>query len=154
MTVLMGGRSAESLVFDRLSTGAADDLSRATDIARSLVTRYGMIEKLGPVTYEADPGGYLGPSPSSVVRKLYSEETSREIDCAVKELMEMANKNARQILEKNRSVLERGAELLLVKETLVESDLLQLFAGITPKDTADILSSLPLNKNEQNYSDL
>lgn len=149
MTVLMGGRSAESLVFDRLSTGAADDLSRATDIARSLVTRYGMVEKLGPVTYETDPSSYLGPSSYSVVGKLYSEETSREIDCAVKELMEMANKNARGILEKNRSILQRGAELLLVKETLAESDLQQLFADIVPRNTPDILSSIALRKNEQ-----
>ncbi|MBL7671805.1 MAG: ATP-dependent zinc metalloprotease FtsH [Bdellovibrionaceae bacterium] len=133
MTILMGGRSAESLVFDRLSTGAADDLARATEIARSLVTRYGMVEKLGPVTYETDPIGYLGPSPYSLVNKHYSEETSREIDCAVKELMEIANRNARRILEKHRPVLERGADLLLAKETLVESDLLQLFSDIAPK---------------------
>lgn len=130
MTVLMGGRSAESLIFDRLSTGAADDLSRATDIARSLVTRYGMAEKLGPVTYEADPSSYLGPSLIGAGTKLYSEATSREIDCAVKELMEAANQSARQILEKNRTVLEKGAELLLVKETLNQADLGTLFTDL------------------------
>lgn len=131
MTVLLGGRSAESLVFNRLSTGAADDLSRATDIARSLVTRYGMVEKLGPVTYEADPSGYLGPNPYSAVGRIYSEETSREIDCAVKELMEEANQRARQILEKNCEILKRGAELLLIKETLTASDLQLLFSGVS-----------------------
>lgn len=143
MTILMGGRCAESLVFDRLSTGATDDLSRATDIARSLVTRYGMVEKLGPVTYENDPSSYLGSHPHSSVSKLYSEETSREIDCAVKELMEMANKTARQILEKNRSILERGAELLLVKETLAQSDLVQLFADITLQDKSATYNESP-----------
>jgi cell division protease FtsH len=126
MTVLLGGRTAELLAFGRLSTGAADDLVRVTDIARSLVTRYGMSEKLGPVAYESEPSTYLGQNPYSQMQKLYSEETSREIDCAVKEFVEMAAKSARQILEKNRSVLDRGAELLQMKETLTEADLLQL----------------------------
>ena len=63
MAVLLGGRSAEEVVFGQLSTGAADDLSRATEIARSMVTRYGMLPELGPLAYETEPNGYLPGSP-------------------------------------------------------------------------------------------
>lgn len=130
MSVLMGGRVAEAVVFNQISTGAADDLLRATDIARSIVTRYGMTEKLGNVAYEVESSGYLGPNPYSVERKLYSETTAREIDCAIKELIDLATYNAQAILQRYRSILETGAELLLVKETLVEEDLVELFRPI------------------------
>lgn len=127
MSVLLGGRSAETLVFNRLSTGAADDLQRATDIARSIVTRYGMTESLGPVTYEVENGGFLGPASYSIERKLYSEETAREIDCAIKEIVQTASDQAIKILKSKRLTLEKGAELLLTKETLTEKELSDLF---------------------------
>ena len=86
MAVLLGGRAAEQLVFGHLSTGAADDLAKATDIARSMVTRYGMGGELGPVAVR-DRAERL-PRPAAGTRRLYSEETAREIDVAVRELVE------------------------------------------------------------------
>ncbi|MDP6705076.1 MAG: ATP-dependent zinc metalloprotease FtsH [Alphaproteobacteria bacterium] len=126
MAVLLGGRAAEDLIFDELSTGAADDLSKATDIARGMVTRYGMVEGLGQVTYETDPAPFLQPQggvPQFGEVRRYSEETAREIDCAVRKLVDAAYTRARALLESNREVLKRSAGALLERETLTEEDL-------------------------------
>jgi cell division protease FtsH len=122
MAVLLGGRTAEEVVFGHVSTGAADDLSKVTDIARSMVTRYGMVGDLGPLAYEAEPGGFLAGVPQ-VPRRLYSEETAREIDVAVHELVESAHTRARRILEDNRPLLEEAAKRLLAEETLADPEL-------------------------------
>ncbi len=121
MAVLLGGRAAEHLSFGHLSTGAADDLNRASEIARSMVTRYGMGAKLGPVSYQSEPEGFLGPA--IVTRRLYSEETAREIDLAVRELVDGAFRRARAVLERNRPVLVDGARELLARESLGGDDL-------------------------------
>jgi len=136
MTVLLGGRAAEQLIFEELSTGAADDLSKATDIARGMVTRYGMVEDLGQVTYETDPAPFLQPLggvPQFGQVRRYSEETAREIDCAVRDLVDTAYRRARAILEVNRAILEKGAAELLSRETLNEGDLSALAAGLKGK---------------------
>ena len=124
MAVLLGGRAAEMLVFGKLSTGAADDLSKATDIARNIVTRYGMDEKLGEMTYETEPSPFL-QTPAGTIgdRRRYSEETAREIDCAVRELVHEAFERATAILQKHRDALEEGAKRLLEKETLTADEL-------------------------------
>ena len=122
MAVLLGGRASERLIFNHLSTGAADDLAKATDIARSIVTRYGMDEKLGQVVYQEDAPLFLEGIPKFNKRD-YSEETAREIDCAVRELINTAFENATDILIRSRDVLERGAKMLLEQETLVETEL-------------------------------
>ncbi len=135
MAVILGGRAAEHLVFNHLSTGAADDLSRATDIARSMVTRYGMAEQLGPVTYDSEPAGFLDAAASGLKTRSYSEDTAREIDTAVRDLVKKAFDQAHSMLAKNRQVLEAGATELLEKETLGESELKEIFAkfdGGTP----------------------
>ncbi len=124
MTVLLGGRAAEDLAFGHLSTGAADDLSKATDVARSMVTRFGMEERLGPVTYEDEPQGYLGQLAGT--RRLYAEETAREIDVAVRDLVKGAFDRARGILGRNRALLDQGARELLEKETLADQELASL----------------------------
>jgi cell division protease FtsH len=121
MAVLMGGRAAEHLVFGHLSTGASDDIAKATDIARSMVTRYGMGDALGPVTYQSEPAGYLGLASGS--NRLYAEETAREIDMAVRDLVEGAFQRARALLLQNREVLDDGARQLLEKETLADVQL-------------------------------
>ena len=121
MAVLLGGRAAEAVVFGHLSTGAADDLSKATDIARNMVVRYGMGGKLGPVTYESEPNGFLGQMTGT--RRLYAEETAREIDVAVREIVEGAFQRARGVLQKNRALLDESARTLLERETLADSDL-------------------------------
>ncbi|HSD19589.1 MAG TPA: ATP-dependent zinc metalloprotease FtsH [Anaeromyxobacter sp.] len=121
MAVLLGGRAAEHIVFGHFSTGAADDLAKTTDIARNMITRYGMGGELGPVTYETEPEGFLGQVTGT--RRLYSEATAREIDVAVRELVEAAFQRARTILAENRPLLEESAKELLRKETLAGDEL-------------------------------
>jgi cell division protease FtsH len=121
MAVLLGGRAAEHLVFGHLSTGAADDLSKATDIARSMVTRFGMGDTLGPVTYESEPNAFLGQAYGS--QRRYGEETAREIDVAVRAIVENQFQRARAILGSNRALLIDAAGTLLESETLAGAQL-------------------------------
>jgi len=121
MAVLLGGRAAEFLVFGHLSTGAADDLSKTTQMARNMITRFGMGGKLGPVTYESEPAGFLGQVTGT--QRLYSEETAREIDVAVRDAVEAQFERARAILARNRQILEESAKALLAKETLADGEL-------------------------------
>ncbi len=122
MAVLLAGRAAESLVFTEISTGAADDLQRATDIARSMVTRYGMDGKLGQAAYETERGTFLG-QPIEGGGRRFSEETAREIDVAVRGLVDHAFERAKEILGRRRAELERLAKVLLDKETLTAAEL-------------------------------
>lgn len=122
MAVLLGGRAAEALVFEELSTGAADDLAKATDIARSMVTRFGMVEALGQMAYEDEPQQFLGSIPGRFERR-YSEQTAHLIDRAVRELIDQAFENATKILKKKRVLLDKTAADLLEKETLSKEDL-------------------------------
>ena len=131
MAVLLGGRVAEEVVYGHLSTGAADDLSRATEIARTMVTRYGMFPGLGPLAYETEPQGLLGV-PQFGPRRLYSEQTAREIDVAIRELVESARGRARRILDGNRALLEEGARELLARETLADGELSGLLGRAVP----------------------
>ncbi len=130
MSILLGGRAAEQIKFGQLSTGAADDLSKVTDIARGMVTRYGMESGLGHITYDSDPVGFLGQVAGGFQIRRYSEETAREIDCAVRKIVESAYQRALRILEDNREILEEGAKELLARETLPEEDLKLLFKRI------------------------
>ncbi|MFQ5936090.1 MAG: ATP-dependent zinc metalloprotease FtsH [Acidiferrobacterales bacterium] len=139
MAVLLGGRAAEMLVFGEISTGAADDLDKATDIARNMVTRFGMSERLGQMTYEEQRQSFLGQPINGMSQRNYSEETAREIDCAVRELTDTARNNALQILKTYRAQLDRGAELLLEKETLHEDDLAQLMPSVEPREPQTIV---------------
>jgi cell division protease FtsH len=123
MAVLLGGRAAEQIVFDHLSTGAADDLAKVTDIARSMVTRYGMDNKLGHLVYEDQEPTFLVVQRTDQRGRSYSEMTAREIDCAVKEIVDKAFSKAVDILSKRRHVLEAAARKLIEKETLTEEDL-------------------------------
>lgn len=131
MAVLLGGRAAENLIFNEVSTGAADDLAKVTDIARSMVVRYGMDEKLGNITYEEERRSFLGSSelPAQPVRK-YSEETAREIDNAVRGLVSGAFARARSILQANHNLLEESAKRLLQQETLDEEQLKEFAARV------------------------
>jgi cell division protease FtsH len=127
MAVLLGGRAAEHIIFNHLSTGAADDLNKVTEIARSMVTRYAMEPQLGHVTYDNEPMSMLGPGLPGMTRRDYSNETAREIDAAIRRIVEQAFIRARAILDRNKAVLEDAASLLLEKETLVEAELKTLF---------------------------
>ncbi|HXQ41447.1 MAG TPA: ATP-dependent zinc metalloprotease FtsH [Candidatus Udaeobacter sp.] len=125
MAVLLAGRAAEMLVFQELSTGAADDLAKATDIARAMVARYGMVAKLGHVTYDREQSTFLG-GPAMPPPRTYSEETAHEIDMAVHDLIEGAYQKATAILTERRATLLEGAKQLLEHETLNEEDLAKL----------------------------
>src|SRR3546814_12364869 len=108
IAVLLGGRAAEKAVFVHLSTGAADDLARVTDIARSMVTRYGMDEALGYVTYDRDRPSFLGqPVPQGYAERGYSEETARRIDDAVRRIVDRVFDRTHAILQQHRSTPAR-----------------------------------------------
>src|SRR6266850_763567 len=125
MAVLLGGRASEEVIFGHLSTGAADDLAKVTDIARSMVMRYAMVQGLGPVAYEEERQPFLGgPLPQG--HREYSEATAREIDVAVRDIVEATYQKALAILKRNRAALEAWALKLLEKETLAEAELDEL----------------------------
>jgi cell division protease FtsH len=128
MAVLLGGRAAELVVFGHLSTGAADDLRRVTDIARSMVTRYGMSDRLGGIAYDRDPRTFLtGPDlPMPRSEHDYAEQTAAAIDDEVRSIVHQAMDRAVSILQEKRGVLERSAQRLLEKETLEENELTEL----------------------------
>lgn len=119
IAVLLGGRAAEKLIFDEISTGAADDLDKATEIARNMVTRYGMDETLGRITYAPQRHAFLGEAAMPGWQPHdYSEQTAREIDCAIREIVDQAYETAEKLLSARRTTLQKGAQLLLEKETL------------------------------------
>jgi cell division protease FtsH len=136
MAVLLGGRAAEQLVFDHWSTGAADDLAKVTDIARSMVTRYGMVPELGHVSYESEPSAFLGGPASPFRTRYYSDDTAREIDTAVRATVQSAFDKALAILREERDALEEGARQLLDRETLGEAELQALYNKIEQKHSA------------------
>jgi cell division protease FtsH len=130
MAVLLGGRAAEEIIFDHLSTGAADDLAKVTDIARSMVMRYGMVRGLGYVAYEEPPNAFLNTQLPK--NREYSEETAREIDIAVRDIVKAAHENALGILRREKVLLERWAQTLLEKETLGDPELREIKASLKP----------------------
>ena len=124
MTVLLGGRAAERLVFGEPTTGAADDLARATDLARDMVLRYGMDDALGPVAYADAPASpLLGETGRTSHADRTGPDIARGIDRAVQGLLQGAFDRALAILRDNRGVLDRGAQELIVHETLDEAAL-------------------------------
>jgi cell division protease FtsH len=135
MAVLLGGRAAELIVFGHFSTGAADDLRRVTDIARSMVTRYGMSEKLGSIAYDRDPGNYLAGAdrPFPTREREYAEDTAAAIDHEVRAIVERVFQRAQGILKARRTILDQAAGKLLKKETLEQSDL-EALVRETPKE--------------------
>jgi len=134
MAVLLGGRAAEHIVFNHLSTGAADDLAKVTSIARDMVMRYGMEATLGPISYDAERPTFLAgvPAPQGWHERHFSDETAHSIDRAVQHIVEQAFARTVALLERQRPVLERGAALLLQKETLDEADLKEVQSLLRP----------------------
>lgn len=118
MAMLLGGRASEHVVFSEISTGAADDLARATDIARAMVLRYGMSEALGNVAYDRERSTFVQPGIPMPQTRDYSENTANLVDSTVHALVEKAFEQAVSILQTNRALLDRTAEELLKTETL------------------------------------
>jgi len=127
MTVLLGGRAAEALVFGEISTGAADDLAKATAIARSMVLAYGMVPELGQVSYDNEVPNMLGTHGEAWPQRNYSEQTAAAIDKAVRELVDAAYVHARATLAAERALLEQAATVLLKEETMSGERLQALF---------------------------
>ncbi len=130
--MLLGGRSAEETAFGEVSTGAHNDLQRATDIARAMVTEFGMSEALGALAYDVNQGGqFLDIHLPS--ERLYGEETARQIDAEIKRIMAEAHAQARSILTARRGVLDAVARRLLEVEVMDGDELRRL---VTPPDPA------------------
>ena len=130
IAVLLGGRAAEEVIYGEVSTGAQDDLRKATDIAKSMVKAYGMSEKLGQVSLERDRQSvFLQTGPSQTPGD-YSEHTSREIDCEVRLLIDEQYERARTLITSQEAILRKAAQVLLEKETISGEELKTLAASI------------------------
>ena len=118
LAVLLGGRTAEAIVFGEVSTGAQNDLMRATDIARAMVTEFGMSEAIGPVSHEGHRRATFMDSPFGPDANRYAEETARLIDAEVKRIIAAAETNAHQLLSEHREILDELSDRLLEKEVI------------------------------------
>ena len=129
IAILLGGRAAEEVIYGEVSTGAQDDLRKATDIAKSMVKAYGMSEKLGQVSLERDRQSiFLQTGPSQTPGD-YSEQTSREIDCEVRVLIDEQYEHARNLITSQEAILRKAAQVLLEKETISGEELKALAAS-------------------------
>ena len=138
ITSLFGGRIAEELIFgvDAVTTGAANDIERVTEIARNMVTRWGLSERLGPLTYSDDEGEvFLGKSVTQ--QKLVSDETAHVIDEEVKQLVDRNYARAREILEDNIDKLHVMAKALIRYETLDTDQIDEIMNGKEPSPPKD-----------------
>ena len=136
---LLGGRVAEKLTLDDISTGASNDIQRATDIARDMVTKYGFSEKLGPVNYSSGDEVFLGKDFST--KQNYSEEVANEIDEEIRAIIEEAFAECEKILTEHMDQLTAVAEGLLEVETLDGEQFVRLFEGeITAKELGEELA--------------
>jgi cell division protease FtsH len=140
LAVLLGGRVAEKLVFGEISTGAQNDLQRATDIARSMVTEYGMSERLGLVTYERERRPIFLPE-SFTPSKTYSEVKAAQIDEEISRVVEEVHQRVQQVLSERRNVLDSLAHLLLEKEMVQGEELRRMLNKSEPQAQAKIDSS-------------
>jgi cell division protease FtsH len=123
MIILFGGRAAEYVILDVLSTGAADDMIKATDIARNMIMQYGMHHKMGSVSYGVNHSSYLSIFSDTPNKRNFSEATAKEIDDAIHEIVQHAFDQAINIIKSHRQQMEKGAKLLLEKETLEGRDM-------------------------------
>jgi len=134
ITTLLGGRSAEEIIFGSITTGAANDLQRATDLAERMVTTYGMSKILGPLAYQQGQQGMFLGNPGSSPRRMLSEDTAKAIDSEVKEIVETSHTDALKILTLNRDLLEAIATQLLETEVMEGEKLQSLLLQIKPAE--------------------
>src|SRR5258706_295090 len=145
LAVLLGGRTAEEIALGEISTGAQNDLQRATDIARAMVTEWGMSDALGAINYDGHKRSKFLDIPIGPERGAYAEETGRLIDSEVKRIMTDAHEEARRILSGRREMLERVTRRLLEIEVMEGEQLRQLM-GITPAPPTSETIPLPTNE--------
>jgi cell division protease FtsH len=143
LSVLLGGRSAEEIAFNEISTGAQNDLQRATDIARAMVTEYGMSDALGAVSYNGHRRATFLDMPFGPERGDYAEETALKIDLEVKRIMSEAHETARRILRDYRRTLDELSERLLEKEVIEGEELKAIIGPLPPKDAGAVPAEIP-----------
>ena len=132
ISILFGGRIAEQIIFGEITTGAGNDLERATDLARRMVCEWGMSDELGPLTYgKKEEQIFLGREIAQ--HRDFSEETARQIDIAVKKIIYQAKDTALKLLEENKDILARMAEELLERETIVLTDIETIMTELHPE---------------------
>src|SRR5467141_3076310 len=131
LAVLLGGRTAEEIALGEISTGAQNDLQRATDIARAMVTEFGMSDELGAINYDGNKRAKFLDIPMPQERGLYAEETAQKIDAEIKRILDEAHSTARRILSDNRDKLETVTRRLLDVEVMEGEELRQLL-GVIP----------------------
>ncbi len=144
LTVLLGGRTAEEIALGEISTGAQNDLQRATDIARAMVTEWGMSDALGAVNYDGHKRNKFLDLPLGPERGNYAEETARLIDAEIKGIMTTVHGEARRILTEQRQMLETVTRRLLDVEVM-EGEELRRILGLPPAKH-DHIQSIPLPK--------
>ncbi len=138
MAVLLGGRVAEELVFEEISTGAANDLERVAEMARNMVRQYGMSEPLGPVSYEKQRTTFLrGTDTPWPQEKSYSDETARAMDKEVKRIVLEVKERTRDLLAGDREILDRVAEALLENEVVTREELRDLMDEPVEPESAE-----------------
>ena len=135
--VSFGGRIAEEVIFKDVTTGASQDIKQATDIARSMVTKYGMSEKLGPIDYSSSDSDEVFIGRDWGQAKPYSEATANEIDSEVKDIMTSCYRKAKDLIVSHMDVLERSAQLLLAKEKITREEFESLFTDPDPADPVE-----------------
>jgi cell division protease FtsH len=145
LAVLLGGRTAEEIALGEISTGAQNDLQRATDIARAMVTEWGMSDAVGAINYDGHKRSKFLDIPLGPERGAYAEDTARLIDAEVKRIMKDAHDQARQILTSKRDMLEAVTRRLLELEVM-EGDQLRQMMGITPPHPSSETVPLPTNE--------
>ena len=143
LAVLLGGRSAEEIAFNEISTGAQNDLQRATDIARAMVTEFGMSEALGAVNYNGHQRNAFLESPFAPERGQYAEETALKIDNEVKRILTEAHETARGILRERRDTLDALSERLLEKEVIEAEELQSIMGEVPPKQQDAVPPVIP-----------
>jgi cell division protease FtsH len=143
LSVLLGGRSAEEIAFGEVSTGAQNDLMRATDIARAMVTEFGMSEAMGVVSYDGHKRGQFMDMPFGPERGNYAEETALKIDQEVKRILTEAHETARRVLRERHDVLDRLSERLLEKEVVESEELKVILGPPPPSDGGTVPAEIP-----------
>ncbi|MFP5354896.1 MAG: cell division protein FtsH, partial [Gemmatimonadota bacterium] len=144
LDVLLGGRTAEEVVFGDVSTGAHDDLQKATDLAREMVTRYGMSPALGLAAHERPTRAlFLDVEASGPAE--YSEETARTIDAEIKRLLDEAHERVRQTLVAERAALERVAQVLIAREVIDREEFVKVLGAGAPERAKDTGTPIPVS---------
>jgi len=141
IAILFGGRVAEKIVFDEITTGAGNDIERASELARKMVCEWGMSDELGPMSYgKKEEHIFLGREIAQ--HRDYSEQTAQKIDAAVKKIVVEANDTVSRLLEENRDILDALAEELLEKETIVLDDMDQIINRLRPGAGAEVVAEV------------